>query len=94
MSIDIVKTGLGQLRLVKRYLHDTCHFGTAQITVHRVITLTGGAIAEDFRVDGGVSFLGVFQGFQDDGPGSFAQHQPIAIQFEWPRRLVGRIVAL
>ena len=47
-----------------------------------------GAVAEHFAVDRRAACFGVFEFFEDDHRGAFAEHEAVAVEVERPRGLV------
>src|SRR5439155_21703980 len=52
---------------------------------HTMEGFAGGTISCDFGIDAGASSASVFVVFQHEHPGSFCQHEAIAIGGKWPR---------
>ena len=53
-----------------------------------------GAVAEHFGIDRRAACLGVFQFFEDEHAGPFAEHEAVAVAVERPAGLLRIVVAL
>ena len=63
-------------------LHGHGRAGAFGVRGGDVVCVGGVADAQEFGVDRGVAFLGVFEFFQNQGPGPFAQNEAVAILVE------------
>ena len=76
------------LRVAEGHLHAGDRAAAFGVRVGDAEGVGGGAVAEDFAVDRGAAFLGVFVVFEDDHRGAFAEDEAVAVEVERARRLL------
>ena len=91
VSIDVTDRRRRQLGIGERQLHRHLHrlgAGLGDVTAVAV-----GAETDDFGIDRRAARLRMFELFENQRAGAFAEHQAIAIGVERARRGIGGIVA-
>lgn len=58
-----------------------------------VVGVCGDAVADEFRIDFGAAFLGVFQRFQNDDARAFTHHEAVAVHIIRAGSALGFVVA-
>src|SRR5512132_53012 len=94
MSIDVLDVFGLQSRVLQRSLHRALRALAVRGGGGQVVSIAGGAIADDLGVDLRATLKGVLQFFENHYPRSFAHYESIASGVERTRRSLRAVVPL
>src|SRR5204862_5644942 len=83
VGVDVVDIGGVFLGVAEGHFHAGDGAAAFRMRVGDAEGVGGGAVADDFAVNGGTAFFGPLVIFEDDDGGAFAEDEAVAVEVEW-----------
>lgn len=93
VRVDVVNVLRLHACVFQGHLHAACGAAAFRVRSGEVVGVCGDAVADEFPVNLGAAFLGMFQRFQNDDAGAFAHDEAVAVHIIRAGGALGFVIA-